>query len=88
MELCIKNMISLLIRDLNKENLWEKWSLHLKFTQLIKSTREITSKNGTTDKELSMIESGLHISLSIKPKEQTRECGHLNYLKLTLTLQD
>lgn len=75
--LCIKNTIYLWIRVSNKENWCQRWSSLPEFTQLIKNIRETISTSGTSDKELFMIESGPLISLSIKPRQQTRECGHL-----------
>ena len=87
MELCIKNMIFLWIRVSNKENWWARWSLPLKFTQLIRNIEVIISKNGTSDKESFMTEFGPHISLFIKLKMPIKEYGLLIFQRLTLTLQ-
>jgi len=88
MELCIKNMISLLIKVSSKENLCQKWSSYLNCIQLIRNTREISSRNGTSDKESFMIEFGHLILQCIKQKALIRECGPLNYQKLTHIHQD
>jgi len=59
--LCIKNTISWWTRVSNNKSSSNRWSSSQKFIQLIKRTEVISSRNGTSDKESSTTECGLHI---------------------------
>jgi hypothetical protein len=86
-ELCIRNTIYLSIRVSNKESLWLRWYSLQESTPLIRNTREITSKSGTTDKESFMTECGLLTSLFTRLRMPIMVFGHLSSQKPTLTNQ-
>jgi len=60
-ELCIRSTISWWTRVSNNTSSSNKWSFSQRSIQLIKRIEEISSRNGTSDKESSTTECGLHI---------------------------
>lgn len=73
--LCIRSMIFLSIRVSLRSSLEARWCTYPKFTRVIKSTVQITSRSGTSVNVRSMTESGLHTWQSIRLNKPTRVYG-------------